>query len=102
MKTIYMSDAQMARFAEKIERKYPWVRKDNTIYTAEMEGVWRVRIKSKEEEGMARGFASVLMLSEREKDILKEILWTVKENPLAVGYTDSEIKEVCSELLKSM
>ena len=104
---MYLTDTQMRRFAKSIEKKYPWTCKENTIYKAELEGVWKVRIKDGEDAEGALGYASVLMLSEKEKAVLKEMLWTMSVNPLTRGtmhteFADSDIQGVAEKLLKSL
>jgi len=107
MKTIYMTDAQIDKFARTIEKENPWICKENTIYDAELYGVWKVRIKNMNDAKKAKGYASVLMLSEKERNILKEILWTISVNPLTRGtmhtdIADADIRSVAERLIKSL
>jgi len=44
MKTLYLTDAEMSSLRDKLRKKYPWIQRENTIYSAKLVSVWVVKI----------------------------------------------------------
>lgn len=107
MKTIYLTDAQMRGFSKRAEARYPFIRRDyQAVYSAALEGIWRVDLQNDEDAALARGaYASVLKMSEKETEALREIIWEVRNNPLTSSTIQlpwPDLEKFCDKILKTI
>ena len=47
---VILTDRQMRKLAEMVEKKYPWTCRLNTIYEAELISLWSVEIRDEDAE----------------------------------------------------
>ena len=43
-KTIFLTDEQMRRFSKNAHERYPFIYRENSVYDAELESMWRVTL----------------------------------------------------------
>lgn len=42
--TLYLTDSEINKVADYFASKYPWICRENTIYSAELISIWKVEI----------------------------------------------------------
>ena len=42
--TLYLSDSEINKVADYFAKKYPWICRENTIYSAELLSIWKVEM----------------------------------------------------------
>ena len=42
--TLYLTDREINKVADYFAKKYPWICRENTIYSAELISIWKVEM----------------------------------------------------------
>lgn len=44
-RTIFVTDSEMERISDYLHNKYPFIYRENTLYTASLVGMWKLQVR---------------------------------------------------------